>query len=412
MGIVRNPMLHFFLKQNRAYLDWASAAPVHPEAARAFRRALRAYGNPSSPHEEGLVARKMLEDARARIARLAGVKPRAVLFTSGATEANNLAVQGRIERCLAEGKQVSELHVLYLPTMHSSVLAAIEQFARRGMRAEPIVMREGGIDLDAFRTQLTPQTVLVCADAVCGETGIRYDTRRLKQAIEAAARGAEEGAAPGNDVLLHVDASQLPLVERIERTRLGADLLVLDAQKVGGARGAGALIVPDSKQIAPLMHGGGQEGGLRPGTEPVALIAAFARALEVRAEGQAAFAEAARASRTLLMRAVISAASSAGVQAVVHEGKQQAPHILSVSLPGIDTDYLVALLDADGIAVSTKSACETDSDDGSKAVLALTNDQGLAKATVRISWGPETPSSALRRFPRTLAEALAFLAQD
>lgn len=391
-------MAYRLFKKNRAYLDWASAAPVHPRAARAFERALAASGNPSSPHAEGRAAKGVLEQARTRIARLAGVKPHAVVFTSGATEANNLAMQGRAAALCAAGIAPASIHILYLPTMHASVLKTLAALAREGVQTEPITLKDGAVDLEVFASLLRPETALVCVDAVCGETGIRYDTLRLRRAIDAAGQA--------RTTALHVDASQLPLAEPIERTRLGADLLTLDAQKVGGVRGIGALIVPDARLIAPVLHGGGQEAGLRPGTEPVALAAAFAEALTVRAEGAAAFTEAARATRALLIGEIARRIP----QAVVNEAKSQVPHILNLSLPGFDTDYAVTLLDTDGYAVATKSACETDSAEGSKAVLALTQEQARAEATLRISWGPETPQRDLRRFPEALERVTTFLA--
>lgn len=392
---------HFFSRKSletskRVYLDWASAAPVHPAAERAFASALSTFGNPSSPHEEGRRAKELLEDARLRIARLAGVKQRAVVFTSGATETNNLAIRGRVERCRSEGMTYKQMHVLYLPTMHASVLGSIEELSKLGVRTEKIALSGFGIDLALFEKQLKPETVLVCVDAVCGETGVRFEMLRLRRILDAARSTAA----------LHVDASQLPLVEPIEHTRLGADLLALDAQKVGGVRGIGALIIPNARLVSPTLQGGGQEEGLRPGTEPVALAAAFAAALEVRAKGHETFARRAREARASLIAQIASTTP----QAVVNEGKHQAPHILSLSLSGFDTDYIVTLLDADGFAASTKSACETDSEDGSKAIRAFTDDEDRAKATLRISWGPETTPAHLGRFAAHLPEILSFLA--
>lgn len=380
----------------RAYLDWASGAPVHSAAARAFESALSAFGNPSSPHGEGRRAKELLEAARTSIARLAGVKQRAVLFTSGATEANNLAIGGRIQRCRSEGMPYGKMHVLYLPTMHASALGSVEEAAKLGVITEKIALSGFGIDLAAFEKQLKPETVLVCVDAICGETGVRFETLKLRRILDAARSSAA----------LHVDASQLPLVEPIEHTRLGADLLVLDAQKVGGIRGIGSLIIPDARLVAPIMQGGGQEEGLRPGTEPAALASAFAAALEARAMEWERFASSAREARAALTARVTSRIP----QALINEGTRQAPHILNISLPGFDTDYAVTLLDTDGFAVSTKSACETDSEDGSKAIRAMTGDEERAKATLRISWGPETDAAHLRRFAAHLPEILSFLA--
>lgn len=380
----------------RAYLDWASAAPVHPAAARAFESALSSFGNPSSPHAEGRHAKELLEESRTKIARLAGVKQRAVIFTSGATEANNLAIRGRIERLHSEGKAYEQMQVLYLPTMHASAVGSIEELVKLGVRTEKIELAGFGIDLVGLEKQLTPETALVCVDAVCGETGARFDTLKIRRMLD----------AKRSEAALHVDASQLPLIEPIEHTRLGADLLVLDAQKVGGIRGIGALIIPNRRFISPIMQGGGQEEGLRPGTEPVALAAAFAAALEARAKGCEAFVSSAREARA----ALIAKLKSTIAPALINEGTRQAPHILNLSLPGFDTDYAVTLLDTDGFAVSTKSACETDSEDGSKTVLAYTGDEARAQATLRISWGPETALADLRRFAAHLPKILSFLA--
>jgi cysteine desulfurase len=205
--------------------------------------------------------------------------------------------------------------------------------------------------------------------------------------------------------VLHVDASQLPLVEQIERTRLGADLMVLDAQKVGGIRGVGALLVPHTDLILPITQGGGQEEGLRPGTEPVPLIAAFAEALTVCNERYTAFAESASKERAQLASHIEKHIP----EAVIHEAKHQAPHILNISLPGMDTDYAVALLDRDGFEVSTKSACETDSGEGSRAVYALTGSVEQASSTLRISWGPDTRPSELTGVAHALTEITTFL---
>jgi len=334
-----------------------------------------------------------------------------VVFTSGATEANNLAIRGRIERCRAYGIPYEDLHVLYLPTMHASALNSVRELAKLGVRTEPISLSGFGIDSTAFKKQLRPETVLVCVDPVCGETGVRFDTLRLRRAMDAAAVSRTKSTGPGNGAALLVDASQLPLIEPIECTRLGADLLVLDAQKVGGIRGIGALIVPRSGHtapITPIMQGGGQEEGLRPGTEPVALAAAFAAALELRVKDGVKFSSSAREARAELAERITSIIP----QAVINESSRsssQAPHILNISLPGFDTDYALTLLDTAGFAVSTKSACETDSEDGSRAVGAFTQDEERAKATLRISWGPETKAAELRRFAAQLAKTVVFL---
>jgi cysteine desulfurase len=209
----------------------------------------------------------------------------------------------------------------------------------------------------------------------------------------------------GSKALLHVDASQLPFAESFEHTRLGADFIVLDAQKVGGVRGVGALIMPKPVPLTPTAHGGGQEDELRPGTEPVALIAAFSAALTDGEDKRDAF-----ITRAKGMRAdFVSTIAGAIPDVVVNEGKENVPHILNLSFPGRDTDYAVMLLDAKGVAVSTKSTCETDSNEGSRAVLAYTADEARARSTLRISWGPETTGKELEQLGKALIDTIRFL---
>jgi cysteine desulfurase len=185
-------------------------------------------------------------------------------------------------------------------------------------------------------------------------------------------------------------------------TRLGADTLTLDAQKIGGVRGSGVLIVPRQVEIAPLLRGGGQERGLRPGTESPALALAFASALEDIDVPM--FVARAQRMREQLLSTLMHTIPSV----VLNEGKDQVAHIVNLSLLGRDTDYLVALLSEAGFSVSTKSACATN-EEGSRAVLALTGDPERAASTLRISWGPETKEGDLRRFAGALISSVRFM---
>ncbi len=358
---------------------------------RSYRRALTYFGNPSSHHAEGRAARTLLEDARVRIARLASVKADAVLFASGATEANALAILGQVR-----GSAVGKRHVLFLPSAHASTHGAMEMLEREGVDVEPLALSDAAIDLEQLKRQVREETVLIALEAVCGETGTRFDTRGVWRTLESLRLPSRPR--------IHVDASQLALVESFELTRLGADTLSLDAQKVGAVRGIGVLIAPRHIALAPLMRGGGQERGARPGTESPALAQAFALALEQAHEGAAAF-----SLRATGMRARLLAQLEERIEGVEgNGGKAHVPHILNISLMKRDTEYLATLLDEAGFAVSTRSACATDSD-GSVAVLALHGDRDRASATLRISWGPSTEERALAKCADALENAVRFL---
>ncbi|KND50799.1 MAG: cysteine desulfurase [Parcubacteria bacterium C7867-007] len=381
------------LGKKRIYLDWASATPVSMRARSAFEQALRFDGNPSAPHTEGRAAKKILEDARTTIARLAEVKTEGVIFTSGATEANNLALSGYIQALRAKNP-TQKLHVLYLPTAHASVIETVKMLSWYGVEVEPLTVSEGAVDVQVLSTQVRSDTVLVTVDAVCGETGIRYDTRDIRRTLDAIRSG----------IVLHVDASQLPRIAPFELTRLGADLLTLDAQKVGGVRGIGALIVRHGVELSPILHGGGQEQGMRPGTEVPALAMSFAEALTETKEQRDSFHDRADVARTELIAKI----SAVIPDVQINEGKQQAPHILNLSFPGRDTDYAVAVLDTAGFAVSTKSACETDAE-GSRVITLLTGDAERAASTLRISWGSSTTPRDMARFATELIRTIRFL---
>ena len=264
-----------------------------------------------------------------------------------------------------------------------------------GFSIEPLVLKDGTIDLTALKNQIKPQTALIVLEAVCGETGTIFPIRDVRRALP-----------EGSRIRIHVDASQLPRVGPFELTRLGADTLSLDAQKVGGVRGTGVLITPRSVAIEPLINAGGQERGLRPGTESHAGAAAFAATLEATHETRDRFLMRARKDRSTLKQSLEKEIPDI----LWNEGKEQAPHILNLSLPGRDTDYIQALLDEAGFAVSTRSACATDAE-GSEAVLAFTGDAERAASTLRISWGAETLSRDLARFASALIRAVRFVDQ-
>jgi len=380
---------------NRVYLDYAAAAPTLPQAVRAFTRALRAYANPSSFHEEGRRAQKILQEARTTIARMAGVKKEHVIFTSGATEANALAVEGHVRALFKKGRTPDLVELLYHEGAHASVVRVMEKLSQQGVKTRTVPTKEGQVDIKALQTMLTPQTALISLEAISPETGMRHDVRGVRTLIDSL----------GLATLVHVDASQLPMVESFERTRLGADLITLDAQKVGGVRGIGCLITSSGVALTSIMEGGGQEGGLRGGTESPALAASFATALTHARNTHEAFAIRASRMRTVLLTKLQKEISNLRVLG----GGSHAPHILTLSLIGRDSDYLQALLDRKGFSVGTKSACESDSSEGSRMALVETGDQSLAKSTLRISWGPKTSAGDLERLGAAIIRAVRFL---
>jgi cysteine desulfurase len=371
-------------KKKRIYLDTASGV----------------VGNPSSPHEEGRLARRVLEDARITIARLLEVQADDIIFTSGATESNALAILGHVRAKREEARDDApgrnNMHVLYLPSAHASLVENVLELVREGVSVEALPIKNYRVDTEALKGMIRPETILVAMEAVCGETGVVWNTREVAEVLRQARAGFD-----GARITLHTDASQAPHTEKITRDHFGADLMTLDASKVSVERGSGVLVVHRTIPLSPLYAGGRQERGLRPGTESPALAQSFATALRATTLGREAF-----RSSALSIRAHLSSLIKEAVPSVsIHEGSSQAPHILSLSLPGVDTDYMTALLDEAGFAVATRSACETDSETGSRAVYVLTGDEALARSTLRISWGKSFSTADCSRFRKAFLKA-------
>ena len=352
--------------KRRIYLDYAAGVA----------------GNPSSPHYEGRMAKKKLEDARTSIARLVEVQSDDVIFTSGATEANALAILGLTKK----GD-----HMLYLPSAHASIVENAMYVKERGVNGEPLAIKDGQIDISDLKKRIRSETKLVVIEAVCGETGTIWNTREVKQAI--------------GKTYLHVDASQAPLTEKITRAHFGADLLTLDASKLASRAASARLSLIARFRSLLCMRAAGKNEDSVPGSEAPELAERFAAALRAAACSREAFRASAKRMRTELIKTIMSAIP----RVYINESRMQAPHILNLSLPGRDTDYLIALMDEAGFAVSSRSACETDSEDGSRAVVALTGDKERARATLRISWGPNVGRREFARFARALAQEVAFI---
>lgn len=389
--------MHHWFQSKRVYLDSAAGERPTAHAMRAFVSASKAFGNPSSPHTEGREARAFLETSRATIARLAEVKPEGVIFTANATEANNLLILGHVEALHRTGRAYADMHVLSLSSSHASVTEPMKELARRGVCIEEVSVLGGHLNLEKLATQLRDTTVLIVLDAVCGETGIRFPVRDVRRVL--LRRYPKASQTP----LLHVDAVQLPSVGPYELTRLGADALSLDAQKVGGVRGIGVLVLAHTTPLSSQTFGGSQEHGFRAGTQAPALAHAFATALTDTHNGRQAFLAHAQQLRALFVEECADLKD-----VVIHKGKEQVPHIANVSLLGRDTDYLVALLDTAGFAVSTKSACESNKE-GSRAILSYTGDPVQADSTLRVSWSSEVSLRDMKRFVRALRTAVKFL---
>lgn len=364
----------------RVYADHAAAAPLRPEARAAVLEALDAgLGNASSVHEPGRRARARIEAAREEVAAALGTHPLAIVFTSGATEANNLAVSG-VATARGTGTRIA-----VAATEHASVLAPARALAAAGH-----TLVELPVDGEGTVVPATVETAdLVSIALVNAETGRLQDVAAL--AAVARAHGA----------VVHVDAAQAPAFVDVSVDALAADLVTLSSTKLGGPAGAGALFVRRGLPIAPLLRGGPQEQGLRAGTENVAAIAGFATALAL------AVAERRRESRRL---AALRDRLRDGIAAAWPEGRftlkpdtPAAPHVVNVTLPGVVGEDVVAALDLEGVAASTGSACAAGAAEPSHVLLAMGRDAAEARGSLRLSLGWDSTVADVDAIVRALA---------
>ena len=353
----------------RIYLDWNATTPLRPEAKAAMAQAWEVGGNPSSVHAEGRQARRLMEEARAAVAASVGADAANVIFTSGGTEANSLALTPGLRR----GKGPAVERLLTSAIEHASVLAG-GRFAA-GATGRIGVTRAGIIDLRRLRALLDGPPALVSVMLANNETG----------AIQPVADAAKLVHDAGG--LLHVDAIQALGKISFDLASTGADLLSLSAHKIGGPKGVGALLLAEGIEgLAPLLRGGGQEKGRRAGTEDVAGIAGFGVAT------RAALIDRERdASRTENLRARLESGlrQTPGVVVFAQEAARL-PNTVLFAIPGMRAETAVIGFDLAGIAVSSGSACSSGKVQPSHVVEAMGYGRELAQGAVRISLGWST----------------------
>jgi len=351
---------------DRAYFDWNATAPLREEAREAVCAALALTGNASSVHAEGRAARRLIEQAREEVARLVGAKSRNVTFTSGATEANVLALTPAIE---IGGRREPRDRLFISAIEHPSVLSGGRFDAGQ---VEVLPVTSGGVlDLDALCVALSrSKRPLVSVMLANNESGVVQPIAEVADIVHAAGG------------VLHVDAVQGPGRIACDIGALGADLMSISSHKLGGPQGAGALIRRGDVHVAdPLIRGGGQERGLRAGTENVAAIAGFAAA--------ASAAQHSNTQRLAALRDRFEAGLKSSTPQVVIFG-ENVPRLSNTSLftvPGLKAETAIIAFDLNGVAVSSGSACSSGKVQASHVLAAMGVEPAVARGAVRVSLG-------------------------
>lgn len=373
-----------FFRAKRIYADWAATTPVHPKVLWAMEKARKNWANPSSIYKEGVLAKKALDEARGKTARLLGVKPEEVYFTSGGTESNTTIIQGVLRTQLEKG--VRDVHVVASSIEHSSILETLKVFEKHGVKVTYVSPDKNGIvQAEDVLTAINPHTALVTVMYANNEIGTINPVSKIGAGVRKI-RAEKVGKTDQDFPVFHVDASQAPLWLSCEVEGMRADAITLDAHKMQGPKGVGALVARRHVSWEPLMVGGGQERNKRPTTESLELVVGFTKALEIAQEGRGP-----RASRAATIRDYFfSQFSKQFPQGIINGSTdKRLPNNVNISLPKItDPEMAVLYLDKQGIACSTKSSC-LKGEQESYVVKTLGGDSWRSKNTLRFSCAPD-----------------------
>lgn len=376
--------------KKRVYLDNAAATQIRPEVLDAMLPFLTEnFGNAGSIHQEGIKVAKALEESRVKVARTLEIKSSGVFFTGNGTESNNLAILGRL--CYLQqktGLSFQEMEVITTKIEHPSIIEVVHELERLGVTVRYVAVDEAGlISQSDLQQKLSARTVLVTFAYVNSEIGTVQPVHRLVRMV----RKYEK--TTGMSILVHLDAAQAPLWLPCAFKQLGVDMMALDGGKCHGPKGVGVLAMSKPVGLLPVTFGGGQENGLRPGTENVAGIVGMAKALEMAQVDYEKRAENVSKLRDDMIEFLLEKVPDLVLNGAT--GEARVANNINVSLIGFDTEYATVYLDTQGVAVSTKSACAGAGGGASAVVMTTTSDVARAGTTLRFSLSEYTTKEDL-----------------
>lgn len=380
-------VMHWYPKK-RIFLDYASATPILPDVYRVMKKYWsEKFYNPSAIYREALATKKDVEENRTRIARLLGTSASGIIFTSGGTESDNLAILGAFE---VARKTFKKPHLIISAIEHPGIAEAAEEVCRRGGEVSKLpVGEDGSISLEALRNTLKKNTFLISIGLANGEIGTIEPLAKIGRIVREARRNI------GSDYpLLHTDASQAPSYLDVSLEKLNVEMLTVDGAKIYGPKGIGVLAVRKNVKLHPILFGGNQENGRRAGTQSPALITGFTKALEIVSKDRSRESERLDILRKEFVDYVRKHLPRAMINGSV---ENRLPNIVSVSIPDALAEFIVLKLDREGVLVSIGSACSADEREEGSPVIRALGLGSLATATVRFSFGRRTKGCDVRQ---------------
>jgi cysteine desulfurase len=373
------------------YLDNSATTKPYKEVIETVSWMLEhTYANPASLHGLGFRAEQTVEDAREKLADELHAKPAEIIFTSGGTEANNLAIYGVVNRYQNRGK-----HIITSAIEHDSVYEVFQKLEQEGFAVTYLSVDEDGmISLEELHASLTNETILVSVMHVNNEMGAVQPISEIGQLLTGYPK-----------VFFHVDAVQSFTKMPIDVQAMKIDLLSVSAHKFHGPKGIGALYLRKNKQIAPLLIGGGQEMGIRSGTLAVPLIAGMAKALEITIAKRESFLQNTHFWKTELITSLTS------LKGIRINGEKGVPYILNFSCVGLKSEVLVRALEDENVFVSSKSACSSKKEAPSRVLLAIGRKRSEAISGIRISMGMLTTATDISHCQKALQNVIPTLQQ-
>ena len=375
----------------RVYLDYAASTPLNEEVKQTLISSLDFFSNPSSQYESGRDSKKLLDESRKTCAKFMQCNYDEIVFTSGSTESNNLALLG-VAYNQKHGRIIS------ISTEHASIREPLEKLEKDGFEIIYVdVDKNGLINMDSFISSLNEETILVSISYASSEIGTIQPITKIGQAIKSF------NAAHNSRIVFHTDASAAAICLSCDVARLGIDLLTLSASKLYGPKGIGILYVRRGTEIGSINFGGHQENSLRPGTEPIELVRPMAKCLELVTINKKSDSYKFKELHTELLNQL----KNNKIEFIFNgHKKDRLNNIVSISLPGFNGEDLVASLDAAGFEVATGAACEANNEEPNRALMAIGLSREDAQASLRISFGRDSQIYDMRGLALAISDII------